>query len=149
MRAVVQRVVNAQVTVDGQLIGKIDSGLLIYLGVQDSDDESICRKMADKIRRLRIFRDENDKMNLSVQDAGGSALVVSQFTLYADLHKGNRPSFDRAGKPDHANYLYEKFIEMMKQEGIHTEHGQFGADMMVSYTNAGPVTVIADSDELF
>ncbi len=149
MRAVVQRVVNAQVTVDGQLIGKIDSGLLIYLGVQDSDDESICRKMADKIRRLRIFRDENDKMNLSVQDAGGSALVVSQFTLYADLHKGNRPSFDRAGKPDHADYLYEKFIEMMKQEGIHTEHGQFGADMMVSYTNAGPVTVIADSDELF
>lgn len=149
MRAVVQRVVNAQVTVDGQLIGKIDSGLLIYLGVQDSDDENICRKMADKIRRLRIFRDENDKMNLSVQDAGGSALVVSQFTLYADLHKGNRPSFDRAGKPDHADYLYEKFIEMMKQEGIHTEHGQFGADMMVSYTNAGPVTVIADSDELF
>jgi len=149
MRAVVQRVVNAQVAVDGNLTGKIDSGLLVYLGVQDSDDEIICRKMVDKIRRLRIFRDENDKMNLSVQDAGGSVLVVSQFTLYADLHRGNRPSFDRAGKPGHANALYEKFIEMMRQEGLHTEHGLFGADMAVSYTNSGPVTVIADSDELF
>ncbi len=149
MRAVVQRVVNACVSVDGRTTGKIDSGLLVYLGVEDSDDEIICRKMADKIRRLRIFRDGNDKMNLSVQDAGGSVLVVSQFTLYADLHKGNRPSFDAAGKPDHANSLYEKFIEMMRQEGIHTEHGEFGADMSVSYTNSGPVTIIADSQDLF
>ncbi len=149
MRAVVQRVADAQVSVDGTLTGKIDSGLLIYLGVQDSDDENICRKMVDKIKRLRIFRDENDKMNLSVQDAGGSVLVVSQFTLYADLHKGNRPSFDRAGKPAHAEALYEKFIEMFQAEGIYTQHGKFGADMMVSYTNCGPVTIIADSDELF
>ncbi len=149
MRAVVQRVVNACVSVDGRTVGKIDSGLLVYLGVEDSDNENICRKMADKIRRLRIFRDENDKMNLSVQDAGGSVLVVSQFTLYADLHKGNRPSFDSAGKPEHANSLYERFIEIMKEEGIHTEHGEFGADMMVSYTNCGPVTIIADSEDLF
>lgn len=148
MRAVVQRVRNASVTVDGVVTGKIEQGLLIYLGVVDSDDEKICAKMAEKISRLRIFRDENDKMNLSVSDIGGQILVVSQFTLYASLKKGNRPSFDGAGKPEHADRLYQLFMANLSTMGFNVQHGIFGAHMHVCYENDGPVTIIADSDEI-
>ena len=148
MRAVLQRVRNAQVSVDGVVSGRIDKGLLIYIGIQDSDDENIVRRMADKIRKLRIFADENHKMNLSVEDVAGQILVVSQFTLYADLCKGNRPSWDKAGKPDHAEKLYEYFMKYLEDSGLTVGHGVFGADMVVKYENMGPVTIIADSDEI-
>ena len=149
MRAVVQRVRDASVTVDGRLTGSIEHGLLVYLGVVDSDDELICRKMAEKISKLRIFRDSDDKMNLSVSDIGGQILVVSQFTLYANLRKGNRPSFDGAGKPDHADRLYELFMKDLTEMGFTVRHGEFGAHMHVCYENDGPITIVVDSDELF
>ncbi len=149
MRAVVQRVRDASVTVDGAITGKIGYGLLIYLGVVDSDTEDLCRKMAAKISKMRLFRDSDDKMNLSVSDAGGDILVVSQFTLYANLHKGNRPSFDGAGKPDHAERMYELFMQELRNLGFNVQHGMFGAHMHVCYENDGPVTIIADSEDLF
>jgi len=148
MKAVVQRVRDASVSVDGNVIGSIDHGLLIYLGVVDSDDERICARMAEKISKLRIFRDADDKMNLSVADIGGQILVVSQFTLYANLKKGNRPSFDGAGKPEHANRLYELFMKELTDMGFTVRHGQFGAHMHVCYENDGPVTLVVDSDEV-
>jgi D-tyrosyl-tRNA(Tyr) deacylase len=148
MKAVVQRVRDASVSVDGNVIGSIDHGLLIYLGVVDSDDERICARMAEKISKLRIFRDSDDKMNLSVADIGGQILVVSQFTLYANLKKGNRPSFDGAGKPEHANRLYELFMKELTAMGFTVRHGQFGAHMHVCYENDGPVTLVVDSDEV-
>ena len=148
MKAVVQRVRDASVSVDGNVIGSIDHGLLIYLGVVDSDDERICARMAEKISKLRIFRDADDKMNLSVADIGGQILVVSQFTLYANLKKGNRPSFDGAGKPEHANRLYELFLKELTAMGFTVRHGQFGAHMHVCYENDGPVTLVVDSDEV-
>lgn len=149
MRAVVQRVRDASVTVDGALTGKISHGLLIYLGVVDSDNADICARMAAKISKMRLFRDADDKMNLSVSDVGGEILVVSQFTLYANLHKGNRPSFDTAGKPEHAEKMYELFMQELRNMGFKVEHGMFGAHMHVCYENDGPVTIIADSDDLF
>ncbi len=149
MRAVVQRVRDASVTVDGAVTGKIGYGLLIYLGVVDSDTEDLCRKMAAKISKMRLFRDSDDKMNLSVSDVGGDILVVSQFTLYANLHKGNRPSFDGAGKPDHAERMYELFMQELRNLGFNVQHGTFGAHMHVCYENDGPVTIIADSEDLF
>ena len=149
MRAVVQRVRDASVTVDGALTGKIGHGLLIYLGVVDSDNDDICAKMAAKISKMRLFRDSDDKMNLSVSDVGGDILVVSQFTLYANLHKGNRPSFDGAGRPEHAEKMYELFMQELRNMGFKVEHGKFGAHMHVCYENDGPVTIIADSDDLF
>ncbi|MBO4394111.1 MAG: D-tyrosyl-tRNA(Tyr) deacylase [Spirochaetales bacterium] len=148
MRAVVQRVRNASVSVDGKVTGSIGYGLLIYLGVSDGDDERICERMADKISKLRIFRDSDDKMNLSVADVGSEILVVSQFTLYANLKKGNRPSFDGAGKPEHANKLYEHFMSYLSKLGFHVNHGVFGAHMHVCYENDGPVTIVMDSDEI-
>ena len=148
MKAVVQRVRDASVSVDGNVIGSIDHGLLIYLGVVDSDDERICARMAEKISKLRIFRDSDDKMNLSVADIGGQILVLSQFTLYANLKKGNRPSFDGAGKPEHANRLYELFMKELTAMGFTVRHGQFGAHMHVCYENDGPVTLVVDSDEV-
>ncbi len=148
MKAVVQRVRDASVSVDGNVTGSIDHGLLIYLGVVDSDDERICARMAEKISKLRIFRDADDKMNLSVADIGGQILVVSQFTLYANLKKGNRPSFDGAGKPEHANRLYELFMKELTAMGFTVRHGQFGAHMHVCYENDGPVTLVVDSDEV-
>ena len=148
MRAVVQRVRNASVSVDGKVTGSIGYGLLIYLGVSDGDDERICERMADKISKLRIFRDSDDKMNLSVADVGSEILVVSQFTLYANLKKGNRPSFDGAGKPEHANMLYEHFMAYLSRLGFHVSHGVFGAHMHVCYENDGPVTIVMDSDEI-
>ncbi|MCF0261367.1 MAG: D-tyrosyl-tRNA(Tyr) deacylase [Sphaerochaetaceae bacterium] len=149
MRAVIQRVRNASVTVDSKVTGSIEHGLLIYLGVVDSDNETICKQMALKISKLRIFRDQNDKMNLSVSDVGGQILVVSQFTLYADIRQGNRPSFSGAGKPEHANNLYELFMKELKGLGFDVQHGEFGAHMHVNYENDGPITIIADSEELF
>lgn len=148
MRAVVQRVKDAGVSVDGKVVGAIDEGLLVYLGVSDGDDESVCAKVADKISKLRIFMDGNGKMNLSVADIGGSILVVSQFTLYADIRRGNRPSYDGAGRPEHANTMYERFIAMLGNKGFHVEHGVFGAHMHVRYENDGPVTIVVDSDDL-
>lgn len=149
MRAVVQRVKDASVAVDEVQVGAIKEGLLVYLGVADSDDESVCMKIAEKISKLRIFKDENDKMNLSVGDIKGSFLVVSQFTLYANIRKGNRPSYDEAGKPEHANMLYEYFIKVLRDKGFCVEHGVFGAHMHVCYENDGPVTILMDSDDLF
>ena len=149
MRAVVQRVRDASVTVDGAVTGKISFGLLVYLGVVDSDNEDLCRKMAAKISKMRLFRDSDDKMNLSVADISGDILVVSQFTLYANLHKGNRPSFDGAGRPEHAERMYELFMQELRNLGFNVQHGIFGAHMHVCYENDGPVTIIADSDDLF
>ena len=138
MRVVLQRVKHASVHVDGRETGSIGQGFLILLGVSDEDDETIADKMADKICRLRIFEDE-----------GGEILVVSQFTLYADCRKGNRPSFTGAGAPDHANCLYEYFMEQCKKHVEKVAHGEFGADMKVDLLNDGPFTLMLDSKELF
>ena len=142
MRVVLQRVTQASVKVDGEVIGAIGNGFLILLGVSDEDNETVADKMADK-----IFADENGKTNLSLTDVGGELLVVSQFTLYADCHKGNRPSFVRAGAPDKANRLYEYFVERCKQYVPKVEHGSFGADMKVELFNDGPFTLVLHADE--
>ena len=145
MRAVVQRVTNADVKIDGRVNGKIDNGLLVLLGVGNGDTEEDMKYIADKIIKLRIFSDENDKMNLSLEDVGGSMLVISQFTLYGDCSHGRRPYFGNAMEPVSANEMYEKFLAYIKEQGIHTETGEFGADMKVSLTNDGPVTIILES----
>ena len=145
MRAVVQRVTNADVKIDGRVNGKIDDGLLVLLGVGNGDTEEDMKYIADKIIKLRIFSDENDKMNLSLEDVGGSMLVISQFTLYGDCSHGRRPYFGNAMEPVSANEMYEKFVEYIREQGIHTETGEFGADMKVSLTNDGPVTIILES----
>ena len=149
MKAVLQRVTRAAVTVDGQTVGQIGKGFLILLGVSNEDTEETARKLADKICRLRIFEDENGKTNLSLADVGGELLVVSQFTLYADCKKGNRPSFIKAGAPDHANRIYEDFMECCKDHADKVEHGIFGADMKIDLVNDGPFTLALDSGELF
>lgn len=135
--------------IDGSVHGKIDQGFLLLVGIQDADDEATVRKMAEKISRLRVFEDEAGKMNLSLAQVGGAVLSISQFTLYADCHKGNRPSFDKAGKPDHARKMYAYFNDVMRELGHHVEEGIFAADMKVSLCNDGPVTIIMDSQELF
>ena len=145
MRAVVQRLTNADVKIDGRVNGKIDDGLLVLLGVGNGDTEEDMKYIADKIIKLRIFSDENDKMNLSLEDVGGSMLVISQFTLYGDCSHGRRPYFGNAMEPVSANEMYEKFVAYIKEQGIHTETGEFGADMKVSLTNDGPVTIILES----
>ena len=145
MRAVVQRVTNADVKIDGRVNGKIDDGLLVLLGVGNGDTEEDMKYIADKIIKLRIFSDENDKMNLSLEDVGGSMLVISQFTLYGDCSHGRRPYFGNAMEPVSANEMYEKFVAYIREQGIHTETGEFGADMRVSLTNDGPVTIILES----
>lgn len=148
MRAVLQRVTEATVRVDGEVIGSIGKGFFILLGVSDEDDETVADKLADKICKLRIFEDENGKTNLSLQDVGGELLVVSQFTLYADCRKGNRPSFIGAGAPDEANRLYEYFMERCRNHVAKVEHGKFGADMKISLVNDGPFTLMLDTKEL-
>ena len=145
MRAVVQRVTNADVKIDGRVNGKIDDGLLVLLGVGNGDTEEDMKYIADKIIKLRIFSDENDKMNLSLEDVGGSMLVISQFTLYGDCSHGRRPYFGNAMEPVSAHEMYEKFVAYIREQGIHTETGEFGADMKVSLTNDGPVTIILES----
>lgn len=145
MRAVVQRVTNADVKIDGRVNGKIDDGLLVLLGVGNGDTEEDMKYIADKIIKLRIFSDENDKMNLSLEDVGGSMLVISQFTLYGDCSHGRRPYFGNAMEPVSANEMYEKFVAYIREQGIHTETGEFGVDMKVSLTNDGPVTIILES----
>ena len=148
MRIVLQRVKYASVKVDGELCGKTDGGYMLLFGAGHGDTEEICRKLADKTANLRIFSDENDKINLSLADVGGTILVVPQFTLYADCRKGNRPNFIQAAKPDEANRLYEYFVEYLRSKGFHVETGSFGADIKVELLNDGPFTLILDSDTL-
>lgn len=144
MKAVIQRVKNADVKVDGKTTGEIGQGLLVLLGVGPEDTEKTADEMVQKICKLRIFTDENDKINLSVKDINGEILVVSQFTLYADCQKGNRPSFVNAAPPDKAEQLYEYFKEQCKKEVKNVQCGIFGADMKVSLLNDGPVTIILE-----
>lgn len=148
MRLVIQRVTEAKVEVDGACIGQIGQGFLVLLGVSNDDTKEIADKMFDKMMKLRIFSDENDKINLSLKDVNGELLVVSQFTLYADCRRGNRPSFVNAGKPDMANELYEYFLELARKELGKVQSGEFGADMKVSLLNDGPFTIVLDSDEI-
>ena len=146
MRLVIQRVNHASVTVDRERIGAIDRGLLIFLGIADGDTKAMVNKYVKKLSGLRIFEDENGKTNLSLTDVGGEILVVSQFTLYADCKKGNRPSFTRAGSPDFANQLYEYFKKQCTETFGRVECGSFGADMKIELENDGPFTILWDSD---
>ena len=149
MRFLIQVVKTASVDVDNRTIGSIDRGLLVFVGVCDSDTRQIADKMIKKCVNLRIFEDENGKTNLSIGDISGSMLVISQFTLYADCRKGNRPSFFKSGDPKHANDLYEYILtELQSTYQIPTESGEFGADMKVSLINDGPFTIMLDSDDL-
>ena len=144
MRAVIQRVTRAAVTVEGDRVSEIRDGLLILLGIGPDDNEDNARAMTKKIAALRIFQDEADKMNLSVRDIGGSAIVVSQFTLYADCRKGNRPSFVGAAAPDLASPLVDRFVELLEEQGVPSQTGVFGAHMDVELLNSGPVTIILE-----
>ena len=145
MRCVVQRVNRASVSVDGQICGSISKGILVLLGVSDEDAEQDIKWLADKIIGLRIFEDENEKMNFSLSDIGGELLVVSQFTLFGNCKKGRRPDFTAAGEPDFAEKMYQKFIDYCKNYVKKVDAGIFGADMKVSLENDGPVTLIIDS----
>ena len=140
MIALLQRVSEARVVVAGECIGQIDKGILLLLGVEQNDDESKARRLCERVLNYRIFADEQGKMNLNLQQAGGQLLVVSQFTLVADTDKGNRPSFSRAGNPQESEVLYDYFIRQARQAGVHCQTGRFAADMQVSLTNDGPVT---------
>ncbi len=147
MRSVVQRVKHAKVEISGIIAGEIAGGLLVLLGVCDDDTEEDMKWLADKISGLRIFSDENDKMNLSLEDIGGEVLVVSQFTLYGNCKKGRRPNFSSAGNPEYAEKMYNSFVEYLRSKEMKVETGRFGADMLVSLENDGPVTLIVDSKE--
>ena len=149
MRTVVKKVKEAKIEVDGNVVGSIDKGLLVYLGVGKDDSEKDVEFIADKLVNLRIFADENNKMNLSILDVGGAILLVSQFTLYGDCRKGRRPGFDSAGEPETAQRLYEKTIEVIRQKGILVETGVFAARMDVTSINDGPVTFLLDSKKTF
>ncbi len=148
MKFVIQRVTHADVVVDGNEIGRIGKGFMVLIGVSKEDDKTIADKMVDKMIKLRIFEDENGKTNLSLDDVNGELLLISQFTLYANCKKGNRPSFIDAGAPDEANDLYEYIIEKCKERVKVVECGEFGADMNVSLLNDGPFTIILDSSEI-
>ena len=148
MRAVLTRVRSASVTIDGEVVGKIGRGFLILLGVGPADTEKECRFLAEKALGLRIFEDENGKMNLGLEAIGGEVLVVSQFTLYGNCRKGRRPSFTEAAGPELGNALYEKFLADCADLGYAPQHGRFGADMQVESVNDGPVTLILDTDQL-
>ena len=147
MKFVIQRVQHASVTVDNEVIGKIGKGFLVLIGVSEEDNTEIADKMIKKLIGMRIFEDENGKMNLSLKDVGGEILIISQFTLFASTKKGNRPSFTEAGAPDFSKEMYLKFIAACRDCGIHTEEGEFGAHMMVSLVNDGPVTITMDSKQ--
>lgn len=149
MKLVIQRVLNSSVKVDGETIGSIGKGFMVLIGVADTDTKEIADKLVDKMIKLRIFEDSEGKTNLSLSDVGGELLLVSQFTLYADCKKGNRPSFIKAGKPDFANEMYEYIISKCKTyEGLKVERGKFGADMKVELVNDGPFTIVLDSEEM-
>lgn len=148
MRAVLTRVKYASVAIDGETVAKIDRGFLILLGVGPEDTEKECRVLAEKALGLRIFEDENGKMNLGLDQVGGAVLVVSQFTLYGNCRKGRRPSFTGAAGPELGNELYERFLAICEELGYPPQHGRFGADMKVESVNDGPVTLILDTDEL-
>ena len=148
MKAVVQRVLRADLKVDGKLISEINKGLVVFMGVGQGDEEGDIIKLAAKISKLRIFEDANGKMNLSIKDIGGPILLVSQFTLYGDCSHGNRPSFIMAEKPERANSLYEQMKYLLEKENIPIQTGVFGADMKIDALNDGPVTIILDSKEL-
>ncbi len=148
MKFVIQRVTHASVTVDRAVLGKIEKGFMVLIGVEDSDTQAVADKMISKMLGLRIFEDEAGKMNLALKDVGGGLLLISQFTLYADCKKGNRPSFVKAGKPDMAEPMYEYIIEKCREQIENTQKGQFGADMKVELLNDGPVTIVLDSHEL-
>ncbi len=147
MRAVVTRVKNARVDIDGATVGRIDGGFLVLLGVAVGDTEQECDRLADKVCGLRVFEDENGKMNRNLSQAGGSLLVISQFTLFADCHS-RRPGFTGAARPETAIPLYERFLSQCEAHGFHVEHGRFGADMQVFSQNDGPVTILMDTDQL-
>jgi D-tyrosyl-tRNA(Tyr) deacylase len=149
MRAVLQRVTRAKVTVGEGVTGEIANGLLVLLGVTGSDTEADADYLADKIVGLRIFEDADGKMNLSVADVGGAVLAVSQFTLYGDARKGRRPSFDSAARPEQARKLYEYFVEKIRAAGLKCETGRFQAEMQVELVNDGPVTILLDSTKTF
>ncbi len=149
MRAVIQRVKSASVKVDGELVSEIDAGLLVFLGIAHDDNQEEIDYIANKVANLRIFEDAEGKMNCSLLETGGSALVVSQFTLYGDCRKGRRPSFINAARPESANALYEKFIAALKEQNIQTCGGTFQAMMDVELINDGPVTILLDSDKQF
>ncbi len=148
MRFVIQVSSSASVEVDGEIVGKIGRGLTVLVGIGQGDTREIADKMVNKLLGLRIFMDENGKTNLSVRDVGGSLLMVSQFTLYADLRRGNRPGFTRAGDPEMAEEMYEYVMEACRKQGVSVEKGIFGALMNVTLTNEGPFTIILDSDDL-
>ena len=148
MRAILTRVSSASVTIDGTVNGKIGRGFLILLGGGPNDTEKECRYLAEKALGLRIFEDENGKMNLGLDAVGGEGLVVSQFTLYGNCRKGRRPSFTDAAPPQLGNELYERFLAICAELGYPPQHGQFGADMQVESVNDGPVTLILDTDQL-
>ena len=149
MRAVVQKVSSSKVTVDEEVVGKVNKGLLVLLGVTHDDTSKDVDYMVDKVTNLRIFEDENDKMNLSLKDIDGEILAVSQFTLYGDCRRGRRPSFSDAARPDVANPLYEEFVQKVRDLGINVGTGKFGAHMMVDLTNDGPVTILLESRKEF
>lgn len=148
MRFVIQRVTEASVTIDGEISGKIGKGYLVLIGVADTDTKEIADKMIRKMIGLRIFEDEQGKTNLSLADVDGGLLLVSQFTLYANCKRGNRPSFIEAGKPDMANEMYEYIIEKSRESVDEVQTGEFGADMKVQLLNDGPFTILLDSDQL-
>jgi D-aminoacyl-tRNA deacylase len=149
MRAVVQRVSRCRVTVAGNVVGETGAGLLVLLGVSKTDNEAAADYLVEKIIGLRIFEDAEGKMNLAVQDSGGAVLVVSQFTLYGDVRRGKRPSFDAAARPEEAKRLYEYFVAKVRAAGLHCETGQFQAMMEVELVNSGPVTIMVDSEKAF
>ena len=149
MRAVVQRVSRAQVVIDGEITGQIGLGLLILLGVGRDDTEVDANYLAEKIAGLRVFEDDSGKMNRSLQDVGGGVLAVSQFTLYGDVRRGKRPSFDRASPPEKARQLYEVFVERIRSTGLRCETGRFQEMMKVELVNEGPVTILLDSARVF
>lgn len=148
MKLVIQRVKEASVSVDNTIIGSINKGFMVLLGVNDTDTIEIADKMVQKLLNLRIFEDENGKTNLDIKTVFGDLLIISQFTLYADCRKGNRPSFVKAGNPEMANKLYEYVISKCKEQISNVEHGEFGAHMEVSLVNDGPFTIVLDSDEI-
>ena len=148
MRAVLTRVKHASVTIDGKVHGQIGEGFLILLGITHEDTEAQAVKLADKLTGLRIFEDENGKMNRGLDEVKGELLVVSQFTLYGNCKKGRRPEFLAAARPEVAIPLYEKFVELCRAKGFHTETGEFGADMQVESLNDGPLTLVVDTDQL-